>query len=518
MRFSWWQRVVLGAIAVLFAIGTSILSWDNARVADLAPRFHWPDETANAYFATRVAEGESLVVPVSQNPRVGNVVHPRSVNVRGDGALVPGSFLGLPLWYGLLGRVLGARAMLFVTPLLAALGLLALAGILRAIAGVRIAMIAVVLLALHPSLWFFTATVFLPNVPFVALFLLGIAAAMGSRAWWRWGIAGTLVGLALTMRTNELVWVGMLLAALAWRQRPGWRTIAACGIGVALPFIPVLILNAQLYGNAFTTGYALLQNGDAAPTEFARTFLPSWLIALIAPFGWHPTSAFVRFWQYLVAPYWWFIALAALGVVMVGHRRRALALGTIAFTVWLILYYGSWELADPLVRTTNVFTISYVRYWLPIVIALAPWAAIGCVWLLDHLTRNTRALAAAFLIFTVASASLMNVINDPAEGLLRQRQAIGEHRVRARAVITATEPNAVIVSHRMDKVFFPERAVIHAADPPVADSTFAPRMHALADTVPTYWYAADAPTIPGFVLTEIGGMPFGEHLFRISTR
>lgn len=575
-----WALLIM--LVSTFAVGTSFLSWTNARAPDLAPRFHWPDETSNAYFATRISRGESLAVSEPRNVEAGNLIHPRTVNVRADGSLVPGSYLGLPLWYGLIGRAVGERAMLFFTPLLAALGLLAFASIVRRLMGSSAALIATVLLVLHPSVWLFTATTFLPNVPFVALLLMGVAMLVRADsqqptaasthppapplpegAWktktdfspsrregeregvgrWRMLVrgllGGLLIGLALTIRTHELVWVLAAAGAIVWQQKkkPGfffWKNIGALVFGIAVPFIPILFLNAQLYGSPFTTGYALLQDGGAAPTEFAASFLPGWLMALIAPFGWHPIEAFARFWTYMVVPYPWFIALAIVGFVAgilsqfrtklrkIGDRFLVVVTGTIVLVIWLTLFYGSWEIADPLVRETNVLTISYVRYWLPITVILAPWAVVGFMGILGRIPLLMRKPVAALAILGIALTSFTQVVTDPNEGLLRQRQSLAEHRTRARAVIAATEPDAVIVSHRMDKVFFPERAVVHAPIEIVSPSLVEGEregvvrtLRALVDHAPVYWYTPGEVTVSELSLTSVGEMPFGERLYRV---
>jgi hypothetical protein len=284
-----------------------------------------------------------------------------------------------------------------------------------------------------------------------------------------------------------------------------------------VPFIPILVLNLHLYGSPFTTGYALLHEGGAVPTEFAAgTFpIPASIRAVLAPFGWNVPTAWANAWQYLVVPYGWFMGLAAIGMC-VTRRHRALRIGTLVLTAWLILYYGSWTIADPLVRATNVFTISYARYWLPITIALAPWAALGVRWIVNRVPRGFRIPITALLIGTIASLAFTQMITDPTEGLLRQRQAIDEHRTRARAVIAHTERDAVIVSQRMDKVFFPERTVVHASDDFAGDAAFRENLRALVDHAPIYWYATGDLAMPGFALAVVPGAPFGERLFRMT--
>ncbi|MBI4433305.1 hypothetical protein HY632_00880 [Candidatus Uhrbacteria bacterium] len=503
------MRVMLAGLVAVVMAGTSVLSWQNVRASDIAPRFHWPDETTNAYFAARIARGESFVVPEPRNRDVGNIIHPRTMNVRPDGALVPGSYLGLPLWYGLVGRATDPRVMGLLTPLLAGGALWALARLVARVAGAAVAAWAVVLVALHPSWWLFTATAFLPNVPFLSLLLMGGAVVVSrvrpfdrngdekhtssGKELVRWGVGGLLVGIALTMRTHEALWVAGLLTLMVWWQRPSWYAVVAGMGGVLLPFLPILVLQQQLYGSPFTTGYALLQEGGALPTEFVRTAvpIPGILQALIAPFGWHPIAALSRAWHYLVQPYPWFALLACAGGVMVWPRHRRAVLGTLVMMAWLLLMYGSWELADPLVRATNMLTISYTRYWLPIIMLLAPWAAYGCVRIFGALAPYVRPYAGALLVGSIALMTMTKMVRDDAEGLLRQMTTLDDHRTRARTVLAATEPDAVVLSDRMDKVFFPERAVVQATPARGRDPVFRDHLRALIDRAPVYWYAPD---------------------------
>ncbi|MBI2482564.1 hypothetical protein HYV74_00105 [Candidatus Uhrbacteria bacterium] len=525
MGFSRGQRALLVGIAACVVVGTSVLSRPQMWASDLAPRFHWPDETTNAFFARRVATGQSMRVEEPRNTAVGNIIHPRTANVRADGALVPGGYLGLPLWYGLLGRGIGIWAMGLFTPLLAGGALVALAYIVRVGSGeVAVALLAAVFLALHPSWWLFSATAFLPNVPFAALLLIGIAllvrplaASAGGdrRVLAAWGIGGCMVGVALTMRTHEALWVGALVLLIARWRRVRWTALLAAGVGAVLPFLPVLVLQQQLYGHPFTTGYALLQEGGAAPTEFVRTGLPipASLQALVAPFGWYPFTALRHAWTYLVQPYWWLVGLAGVGCAVRWRSRSTWAM--LAMVLWLLLMYGSWVLADPLVRSTNVWTISYVRYWIPMIVLWTPWAAYGCVWLVRRCPWRWRPLAQAVVLVGIAFLTVARAVTDPDEGLRRQAAAIAEHRLRAQAVLAATEPDAVICSDRMDKTFFPERAVVHIAPAMAQDPNLRARLRALIDRAPVYWYAPSESVRAGLQLQEVPGGALGEQLYRV---
>jgi len=70
-----------------------------------------PDETANAFFSMQLARTGSLFSFDAINVAFDDMIHPRSV-VSMDGRLLPGSFIGLPVLYGLV-NVCHARHQLY---------------------------------------------------------------------------------------------------------------------------------------------------------------------------------------------------------------------------------------------------------------------------------------------------------------------------------------------------------------------------------------------------------------------
>src|SRR3989344_8000573 len=108
--------------------------------ANLSLRFDWPDEAANYFWIKNYAQTGQFAVFEPLNDLAKNQIHPRSFNVRDDGALVPGSFLGLILFYGSLARIFGTNILLYITPLLGVLGALAFYGIISRIFNPRLAL------------------------------------------------------------------------------------------------------------------------------------------------------------------------------------------------------------------------------------------------------------------------------------------------------------------------------------------------------------------------------------------
>jgi len=113
---------------------------------NVAPvRFTWPDEMANHYFISSFVNNNSLVVPEALNTTANNFIVPRSVNLL-NGNLVPGTFLGFILLLGLIVKVIGVNALLFVTPFFGALIPLIFYLILRRIFEQRLALLSTILL------------------------------------------------------------------------------------------------------------------------------------------------------------------------------------------------------------------------------------------------------------------------------------------------------------------------------------------------------------------------------------
>src|SRR3989338_59979 len=130
--------------------------------------FNSPDETAIFYFSRRSAAGDLIAAPQVPGNLAGGIVHPRSMAVL-QGKLVPLSFLGMPVWYGLAGRLAGPWIIIFLTPLFAALGGWVFFRICNDVFGRRVAFAAALLLPLLPPWWYYSARSMFHNVAFFSL-------------------------------------------------------------------------------------------------------------------------------------------------------------------------------------------------------------------------------------------------------------------------------------------------------------------------------------------------------------
>src|SRR3972149_1384438 len=89
------DTVIVAFIAIFFLISSLTLALGARNL------FNSPDELANHFFATEFASTGRLFVFEPLNIDLGDALHPRSM-VSASGRIMPISFLGMPVIYGIL--------------------------------------------------------------------------------------------------------------------------------------------------------------------------------------------------------------------------------------------------------------------------------------------------------------------------------------------------------------------------------------------------------------------------------
>ncbi|MBI5465827.1 MAG: glycosyltransferase family 39 protein [Candidatus Kerfeldbacteria bacterium] len=458
----WPERLTVAGLIATAVVLYSSFSWGLP-----ASRYNSPDEAANAYFAGRLAQGQTLAAPVPLNNKLpAPIIHPRSTVVV-QGNLVPASFLGWPLLAGAWGRIFGAGWLPFLTPLGAILGLLCFYSIIRELFDRRTAVISTMLLVFLPAYWYYHARSLFHNALFFDLLLASawfmLQSLRQQKSWYYLG-AGLAVGLAVAVRTSEIFWIlssGLLWLVLSWRQvKP--RYLPLLGLGALLGFAPVLWANYAVYGQVLSVGY---RAGLKFPLSDLRA-TTSLLGELILPFGFHPRAILSNTYNYLLGLSWWWAVLATGGLAWLLARWRGLSSEQRAFTLkgflaclWLVVLYGSWSFHDNPDPQAITLGTSYVRYWLPLYAFLLWPAGAFLSWLWGLKAGWLRAAVAGLVgVYTILSFTL--VFYDPQEGLLKIRANIKRFEQVGRAVQQATEPESVIVSGNTEKNYWPERQEI----------------------------------------------------------
>lgn len=517
-----WRLCFIAALAMTFFFGVSAFNY-YAQSADFI-KWSSPDESANYEMAKHFAQTGQLTLDSPYNMIADGIIRPRSL--RADGAeLLPMSFLGIMLWYGQLAAIFGLGLIPYLTPLLAALGLIFFYLLIKRLFSRNVAVLSAVLLAGFPVYIYYSARSMFHNIPFIVLLVIGLYFMLlsgdgGAREHekadpkqkylhWLYALtAGLGCGAAATMRSSELMWLGpvLLLIWLFNLKQYGWFKPLLFAYGFIVAFAPIFYFNQILYGAPLASGYPnmdtavanivsgsgqLVKNAVLNKFDQAEQLLKQ-VYHNFFYFGFKPEQSWHTFNYYMIKmfPWLWLLGLTGLIIFCLPERRRRKAdvvylLVFFLISVILIFYYGSWKFSD---NPSADITIgnSYTRYWLPIYLMALPLAALAIVKL-SKIFRHPVVVVTlqSLAVAGIVSFGLYFVLYGSEEGLVPTAERQNASRQEFNQVLSLTEANSIIITRYHDKLFFPERQVIIGL---FNDEAMNERYARLAARVPLYYY------------------------------
>ncbi len=462
---------------VLFATASVVLFGIYSFLAiQSTHQFTSPDETANYFFARTVATQHTLRVP---QQTASDIVTPRSIQAT-NGYLVPASFLGLPLLYGIIGAATSPGVIEFLTPLFSVLAILAWYDTIWLLfANKRVAFFSAALLALHPAFVYYTGRGLFHNALLLDLLLIAgwlLVRAITYQAQgrlWYYAAAGITLSAALVTRTSEVVWIApsLLAIALIYRTKFDWRAGVWIGIVAGICVLAsLLFINKSLYNNPFSSGYTLIENApqdSGMHTGSSDTILAikELVSRALFPFGVDFKLAAQTGWTFLVVLIWPFAILTGMSMARIARtiayeHFNALKNPWVVYTfffvgisMFLVLYYGSWYIQDNPIPTRHVgLEQSYARYFLPIYALATPLAA----FLLSKLRSWHIALTLGVIMFV----SFQTAGASDISGLAKIKTNTIEYKEILQQTQAALPPSAIVVTNTSDKIFFPTFQVI----------------------------------------------------------
>lgn len=514
----------IAVLVILFFGVNAWLVWPDNSAFGLQPRFDWPDETANYFWINNFAQSNELFFLAPLNQVAQNQIHPRSINVRSDGALVPGSFLGMILFYGLLAKIFGVKLIFLLTPILSALAVLAFYFIIKKIFDEKIAWLSAILLLGHPAWWYYSAVAFLPNVAFIAILIISIYFLIKNQeiSWVNLFLAALFGGLSLAIRPAEIVWLAIiyLVIFVYLRNNLNWQKIFSFGVIFGLMILPTFLEQYFIFGNFLTSGYSQLQNVSASTCQSCDL-----IKSIFFPFGFNIINIIKNVWHYLINNFWWLTCLTLIGLFFIiknkeyqNKKIQIYLLLTGLVSAWLVIYYGSWQFTDLMTLNLNFLAVSYLRYWLIIYILMMPLAAIALLSLQKILPKNISKFFIVFSILVLFFTSSNLVIWSKPDSLWPVKQRIFSYYQTANLVNAVTEKEAIIITIRKDKVFFPERMVIHTFESFENNPELLSLTKELVKISPVYYFNSNQqPFLPessGLKLTELNKFE-NELLFKV---
>ncbi|MFA5029235.1 MAG: glycosyltransferase family 39 protein [Patescibacteria group bacterium] len=466
--------------------------------------FNTPDEMANYFFIANFNNNSELKVSEPLNNLVGslNIVHPRSMQVA-SGNLVPGNFLGFILILGWLAKIFGLASVPFIIPFFSLLAIICFYLILKSFFEEKIAFWSALLLMILPAFWYYSSRSLFNNVLFLDFLIIGfylLVRFSNKKNVVNLVVAGLLIGSALTMRTADLAWVGLLLILFCWfrRREIGWPYWLLLIVLIFVPFLPILFYQLQLYGGALATGYSLKAQavGSFWLLHTAQKFL--------LPFGFSLKNIFYNFYFYFIKMFWWYFWPGLLGGLTLIYqwlkgrltleKKRYFVLFVLV-SLFILLYYGSWFFFNNLMGKALIGS-SQTRYLLPIYILSLPLAVYGFDKVLQfikiiYLKKIIFLLIAVIMIFF----SVRVVWTSGEESLGSVIKTVKSYQQINKEVRRLTENNAIIVSSYNDKVFFPQRKVIYYWQEP----QFLASISLFMKEAPVYLYSINGPADENYI-------------------
>jgi len=522
-----WPLLAVVLLAVCFLLAAASYNYFVQR--DGFTKWLSPDETANYIFSKLYGQTGEMQIFEKYNLIGNGIIHPRSFGSF-SGALQPVSFLGIILIYGSIAKLVGYGVIPFLTPIFAAIGLVFFYLLIRKIFGRKNALISVFILAVFPPYFYYSARSMFHNILFIVLLIIGFyfMAMMAERkqdavakaikpklpSWIFSAAAGLFIGLAITARASELIWLAPILIIiwLFYLREIGLTKLIIFLSFLFLAILPNLCWNQILYGSPLLGGYPemnqSIQTIAQAGQDLVKTTATGELAyheeiigkikGAIFHFGFNPRESLKMFYYYFVSMFPWLFWPFVFGFFLFlqgfskwGKKHLVYLISYIFIFFILLFYYGSWKFNDN--PDPGSFTIgnSYTRYWLPIYLGALPLASMFLLRftraifprreknptqdsLLDHTTIVGRAksqLGALKRQFFVNSSriaiialvyffSISFILFGSEEGLIYSFQNQKGAKLEQEKVLALTEPSSVIITKYHDKFFFPERKVI----------------------------------------------------------
>lgn len=493
--------IVILALAVVFAVIYSSLyfSLRPAAMNNDMWIFNTPDETANYFFIEKFTVSGQLLEPEPLNELSGelNLVHPRSTTVVNN-AVAPASFLGFALTARMFAKILTVHFIPFIIPLMSIFGALCFYLLIKEFFSQDVAFYSALLLLVLPAFWYYNSRSLFNNVMFIDLLIIGfylLVSFLRREDLARLVFAALFIGLALTVRTADVLWVGLLVLALFIfnPKKFSWTHFSIFIFVTLVAFLPVLGYQYAIYGNIMTTGY--VPEGNAK--LFGDNQLLGFFKQLIAPFGFNLYHIAYNFFHYYARMFFWYFIPAVLGGLMIIYQRfrgrllkneAVYLLACLLVGSLLLLYYGSWFFYNNLLSRPLIGS-SQVRYFLPLYILAIPLAVYLWGAILNKIKNdNLKFVCGAVIGAAIFYLSLNIVWFSGPESLAAIRGTVKNYHQINKQVRSLTEEQAVIVSSYSDKVFFPKQRVIFYWQ----DSAYLENIRLIAQAAPIYFYSIDS--------------------------
>lgn len=470
-------------------------------------KFYSPDETANFVFIKEFIARNHLYVSEPLNLLAGNIILPRSVNIIGS-HLVPQSFLGMLIIFGLIGKIIGANAVAFLTPMISLFTVVAFYFlILEIFANKKMALVSALLLLINPVFFFTAGKSMLHTNLFIFFLIAGVLFLFKSlrvNKLTNVCLSALFIGLSLTVRTSEIAWISLFLLVFYLFQRKNFncKSVLAYLFILAVILSILLALNYSVYHNIFVSGYTAFDSS----AKIANPIL-NFIKTLFSPFGFNLKFIAMHFYNFLAKYLWFYFIPSLIGLIYLFKQKelnikvKTFICSLSAVSIYLIVFYGSYSPWGQSGQPENMYVnigAPHLRYWLPIFAMLLPLVYVFFEEIVPkayNLQKSaTKNIVLVVFIVLAAAFSFNTVFSNQDEGFIKIRNDIAGFAPRLNGVKSIVQPNAVlIVPDWADRIFWPEFLMVYSIeDSKIHSGDIFAKIHTLAGLRPLYYYSASS--------------------------
>ena len=492
-------KIFIGCLCIIFFFIYSYFSFSSFH------KYSSPDETANHFFTQQFIKTGSFKFEEPLNTEFDGMIKPRSVSAL-DESLVPGSFLGLQLLYGIFGKIFGSWIIYFFGPLLISLSVFFFFLLIKKIFSEKIALFSSLILFTQPVFVFYAMRPFWHNGLFVSFLIMAayfLIALIYQGRWWNYLLFGLTLGLSLIIRTSEISWVllSIILVMAINYKKLKYKYLVFSLLSLIIILTPLFYYQYQTFGNALATSYTRkIIEGTTTSVSSGSVFLKL-ISRMFLPFGFKPEWFLKTFYNYsfkLMFP--WF-TLSIFGVLIFlkkfwrNRENKKIFFYTLWFagiSFWLMIFYGSLKFVEYINEDSILIGISYARYWLPLYIFCLPLTVIFIFYISKKIIPKAKKLVSILLITLIIFVGLSMTFFDPYYGVQETKtNFLSEAKIKLDLALEKTEENAIIIAGTSDKVYWPERRVI-GYNGVIMPTNILLEIKSLSNVAPIYY---DCPSI-----------------------
>lgn len=442
-------KKIIGCILMSMVVMFILSSYNS-----LLPNFRTPDENCNYIFSLLYAHNGALSYEDDLSGISINTSIPTSARIVDNGKIVPGKFIGFPLYYGTFMSVIGDKSINYLTPIFASVGVLFIFVLARSLFGQLNGMISAIFLIFFPPYWFWSNFLLFETIFGAILYIISlnyIIKSLEEKRLVYYELAALFMGATINIRP-DLVLLFIPLSILVAMNSKNIK-ISYLLIAILMFLIVVsmtFFMNNTLYGgwlkigvtgdpiNGVTSSTGLLASSLNATTRDISSLLPN-----------------IEYYM-SISPIF-FIAIAIYSVlfaIKTENNRYYLFFIILCYLMYFILFetysLHDWDIHQgwpPLLQ-------SFIRYILPILLASIPIFSL----FLQRLSRANNKLVILSIVFIIITANVLLVLSQ--QGLSSIWDVREEERFISKNILENTEPNSILFIGRLDRAIYPARRVL----------------------------------------------------------